>query len=105
MSRPRKETKLAKAPEYPQVIETFRKPFMLHNFRQNEPDCFNGVVAVTKYRITIEEIEEPKEVIAERLQKLWDTSDNHHHWQPIRNAAKQIGYELQGRAGDKLEKS
>lgn len=56
--------------------------------------CFNGIVAVRKYRVTIEEVEEPVEVVAERLRKLWRESDNHHHTHPLLSAAKKIGVEL-----------
>jgi hypothetical protein len=44
-------------------------------------------------------------ILAERLQKLWDECDNHHHWTPLRNTAKQIGYELQGSAGSRKKQS
>jgi DNA helicase HerA-like ATPase len=79
-----------------QTIETFIEisGFTLNNMRQDEPSCFNGNVRVRKYRVTVELIDEPEEVIRERIQKLWDECNNHHHWQPLKNAAKQYGLDL-----------
>jgi len=57
----------------------------------HEPSAINGRVNVVKYRVIIEVVEEPKSVIAERLQKLLDECDNHHLWGPIRAAAAQHG--------------
>ena len=69
------------------------------NLTAKEPSCFNGNVRIKKYRITIEEVEETKEVYEKRLQKLWDECDNFHHWDPLKKEAKKIGYELVGNAG------
>ena len=82
-------------------FETFRdiRDYELNNLTQKEFSCFNGFVRIKKYRITIEEIEEPKEVYEQRLQKLWDECDNWHHWEPLQSEAKKIGYELVGSAG------
>lgn len=87
-------------------IETF-KPISGYTQRElewTEPSSFNGMVRVKKYRITVEEIIEPAEVIAERLQKLWDDCDNHHQWRPLKEAAKEIGYTLQGDPGNSRKK-
>lgn len=81
----------------PEITETFNKPFNFHI--QREPSAFNGDVRFRKYRITVEVIEEPQEVLESRLQKLWDECDNFHHWQPLKNAAKSIGYTLIGEVG------
>ena len=85
---------------YPIVFDTFQN-FDSHQMRLMQGcrlTCWNGVVSVKKYRITIEEVEEANGVVA-RLQELWDRSDNHHHWYPLQAAAKAIGYELQGSPG------
>jgi len=74
------------------------------NLKFKEPSCFNGNVSIRKYKITIEPIEEPNEVLGERLQMLWDECDNHHHWTPLKRAALQIGYELKGDAGSLRKK-
>jgi len=85
-----------KAKEFPIVFETFRElgSFDVGRLSDDKPSCFNGKVAVRKYRVTIEEIEEPKEVLANRLLKLWHEEDNHHHWQPLKWTASKIGVEL-----------
>lgn len=84
-------------------IETFRDigNWEMRNLTDNNPSCFNGIVRVEKFKITIEKIEEPKEVYQERLQKLWEESDNHHHHLPITNKAKHLGIELKGNFGEK----
>lgn len=80
----------------PEIFETFGEisPFQMAALLQAEPSCFNGMVRVKKYRITIEEVEEPLEVLEARLMKLWTESGNHHHAQPLRNAAAALGIEL-----------
>lgn len=68
---------------------------------QKEPSCFNGVVRVKKYRITIEEIDEPIEVVTTRLEKLWVESDNHHDYKPLQKVAKELNYEFVNKYGSK----
>ena len=82
-------------------FETFKQigSYQQSILESKDATCFNGIVNFRKYRVTIELIEEPKEVLAERLQKLWDECDNYHNWNPLKNAAKEIGYELNGHAG------
>jgi hypothetical protein len=77
-------------------FETLRKihQYDISNMKKDYPTCFNGVVSIKKYKVTIEEVIEPQEVYAERLQKLWDECDNYHHWTPIKEAAERIGYTL-----------
>jgi hypothetical protein len=83
-------------PKYPKVIETFREfgSWEIHQLQDNTFSCFNGNVRINKFRVTIEKVEEPIEVITARLQKLWEDCDNHHHWEPLKNAAKKYNYEL-----------
>jgi hypothetical protein len=87
-------------------LETFRKlgDYEMRNLTSNEPTCFNGIVSIVKYKITVEEIEEPKEVYEERLQKLWDECDNYHHWDSLRATAKRHGIVLQGNCGNKVKR-
>lgn len=87
-------------------VETFRNPigYNLNNLIKNEPNSFNGKVDVVKYKITVEVVDEPIEVIHERLQKLWDECDNYHHWTPIKEKAKFFNYELKGDVGSKRKK-
>lgn len=81
-----------------EIIETFMSPsyMMLKNLKQKEPSCFNGLVRVRRYRITIEEIPESKEVIEERLEKLWVESDNSHHMKPLNSVASSMKYKFKG---------
>ena len=69
-----------------------------------EPSVVSGRVSFRKWKFTAELVEEPQEVLAERLQYLWDHTNNSHHWHPLREAAKSIGYELQGSPGSKRKR-
>ena len=77
-------------------FETFRDIgyYEIHNLTQTEPSCFNGAVRVVKYRIIIERVAEPPSTIRERIQKLWDECDNHHHWTPLQKTGKKYGLDL-----------
>ena len=77
-------------------FETFRKPgyFAQKDLTQKSPDCFNGEVAIRKYKITFELVDESWEVLIERLRKLWSECDNLHHWNPLQSEAKKLGIEL-----------
>lgn len=88
----------------PKVIETFRDPrgYLLSSLMQEVPTCFNGIVHIKKYRITVELIEEPVEIYQERLEFLWQTSNNYHDALPLKAAAKEIGYEFKGSRGQIL---
>ncbi len=86
--------KKPKVPEYPKVEEVFGQPYLGSFSHAKEPDCFNGIVSVRKYRITVEEIPEPVEVIRDRIRMLWRRVSNTHHWDPLREAAKDVGIEL-----------
>lgn len=96
----------AEVDPFPYIIDTFRRvgAWEEGTLRQNKPSVWNGVVYVEKYRVTITRVDEPKEVIHARLQELWDECDNHHHWDPLRVAAKKFGYELQGEPGSKRKR-
>lgn len=89
------------------ILETFKKlsSYWLSQITEKEPSCFNGMVMIEKYKITIEKIEEPKEVYQKRLQKLWSECDNHHHWRPLKDKANKLGIELEGSAGSGKTKS
>lgn len=84
-------------------FQTFKEfgTYYLREMTDKEPSCFNSTVRVQQFKVTIEPIEESKEVYQERLQKLWDECDNHHHWLPLESKAKELGVELKGRAGSK----
>lgn len=78
------------------VFETFRTigRYEQSNLTRTEPSCFNQSVEIKKYRVTVEEIDEPKEVLEARLRKLWSETKNHHDWQPLQNAAEKLGITL-----------
>ena len=79
------------APAYPKVIETYREPW-LSDAVQSEPSAFNGEVRIRRYRVTVELIEEPIEVLRDRLRKLWREDErNHRHWRPMRDVAQRLG--------------
>lgn len=50
----------------------------IFNDIHKKPTAFNGMLNITPYRITIEEIEETKEVKLQRLISLYKKSDNWH---------------------------
>ena len=83
-------------------FETFRGigDYDIRNLTQVQPSCFNGMVNFRKVKITIEQVEEPIEVLSERLQELWDKSDNYHDYEPLVQAAKTLGYKFNGSRGN-----
>ena len=83
-------------PAYPMSIETFREPgtYSLAQLKQDEPSSFNGVVSVRRYRVTVEEIAEPDEIIIARIRKLWTECNNHHQWEPLRGVGARYGIAL-----------
>ena len=84
-------------------FETFRtlSSYDISNIKKDAPSSFNGNVEFRKYKVTVEPVDESFETLSERLQTMWDKCDNFHHWNPLKSAAKSIGYELQGSAGSK----
>jgi len=90
------------APEYPKVIEQFNKPSNI--YERNTPGAFNGMVEVVKYKITIEIVQEEKEVYRQRLQKLWEECDNYHSYHPLESEARRLGVTLEGNFGAKKVK-
>lgn len=94
----------ARGSDYPKSFETFRpiEYYSIREWTQNEPSSFNGEIKIRKYKITIEVIDEPIEVLQQRLQKLWDECDNMHHWRPLQEAAEKLGYTLVCSPGNSL---
>lgn len=93
----------AQKSEFPKVLETFFKPsFWRHE--EGNPSVFNGIVNIVKYRITVEIIEEPTEIIHARLEDLWRKSDNYHHHGPLQEAAKIHNYLFTGAFGSNRPK-
>jgi hypothetical protein len=84
-----------KNPSEPLVMETFRPPYSeISSLRRDEPACFNGMVHVQRYRITVELIDEPKEVLQERLEALMAQTTRLNSKKDIELEAKRLGIEL-----------
>jgi hypothetical protein len=86
-----------KAPEYPRVYELyddFGYELRRVSGQPAVPSCFNGEVSIRRFRITVELIDEPKEVLAERLRGLWRGTKNHHNSGPLQREAEALGIEL-----------
>ncbi len=88
--------------EYPKMVETFMpiNDWEISRMRQEQPSAFNSMVRVERFRVTVEKIEEPIEVIQARLEKLWVDSDNHHYYNPLKDMALKLGYTFKGQFGE-----
>lgn len=93
MARSKKAPPADPGPVFPVTIETYRDPMHdLRDIRQTEPSAWNGDIRIRRYRITVELIDEPVEVLRDRLRALWrQTEPNHHRWGPMRAEAKRLG--------------
>ena len=86
-----------KAPEYPRIFDLFDDPS--EDIRRDAsvfdgPSCFNGRVRLQRYRVTVESIDESKDVYAERLRILWRGTDNYNDRDCLKREAKALGIEL-----------
>lgn len=52
------------------------------------PRVSNGSVDVYRYRVTVERIEEPREVVLGRMVDLWRNTTNHHHHTALAGEAR-----------------
>lgn len=77
-------------------IEVFGLPSdaALSYLGEQVPTIFNGKVNVKRYRITIQEVEEPNDVLKERLQQLLDKGGHVSNTKAIQEEAKRLGIEL-----------
>lgn len=77
-------------------FETFRSLGHWERERliKTEPSCFNSHVSIYKWLVKFERIEEPIEVLAERLRKLWRECDNPHHYGSLMSVAAELGVTL-----------
>ena len=87
-------SQLPSDPQFPLQFETFRlfDRYQQRALTRDEPSVFNGVVEVKRYRVTVEEIQEPEEVICARLQRLWDENENFHNSRDLLRIAREYGY-------------
>lgn len=85
-------------PKYPRVFESFDDNewgLASNATRFREPEAFNQRVRVRRFRTTVELVEEPREVIAERIRKLWRENSNHHDREALMAAAAEYGVKLE----------
>lgn len=98
MAKRKPKAKEPPAPEFPKVIETFGDPmWMLRDATCStfqKPDVGNMSVRFRRYRITVEVVDEPVEVLHERLRKLFRETNNWHEREPLERAAKSVGLEF-----------
>jgi hypothetical protein len=91
------------------VVETFGFPgYLVRNLQtsnRREPFCFNDEVGFERYRVTVERVEESADILFERLVELWETTDNFHHWTPLKDAAEKIGRKFTTQPGSRRERS
>lgn len=87
--------KSKKDPYAPEVMETFLPPHStIAGIKRSEPDCYNGFVHVQRYRVTVELIEEPAEVLEARLRELLKTTTRSDAKKEIYAEAKRLGIKL-----------
>lgn len=77
-------------------VEVFGLPneSALRSLGHSEPVVWNGVVSVKRYRITVEEVIEPVDVLRERLQGLLGKRGHIDNPAAIRAEARRLGVEL-----------
>lgn len=94
-----------KTPKPKMVVEMFQDPrWWLHDRSQNsEPSCVN-FLSFRKWRVTAEIIDEPIEVLRERLQELWENNTNHYRQAELEKAAEALGITLEDRMGAKSKR-
>lgn len=68
---------------------------------QTIPTCFNCLVRVKRFKVTVEEIIEAPEILQARLQRLWDHSNNYYDSAALESTALKLGYKLKGKRGGK----
>lgn len=90
---PKKPKPKQAPPRYPLLVRTFTDPWWnVTRCANDAPTVMNGIVAIRRYEIRVELIEEPVEVLRERLKTLWRTTErNSHTWDPMRRAAADLG--------------
>ena len=97
---PRKKSRMASEPThtaanppgYPKVAETYNPPWDL-GANHDQPTCINSL-KIRRYRVTVELIDEPIEVLRDRVRKMWRETRNYHYTGAIREAAFALGIEL-----------
>ena len=76
------------------VFKTFQ-PSLVQPNRITERTVFNGICLIREYLVTVTELDEPVEVLRERLLKLWESKSHHSSDILAMEAeAKKLGIEL-----------
>lgn len=84
-------------PKYPRVYEVWGEPYLgsALNRVEQPTDAVSGIIHIERYRITVERIEEPVEVLRARLKELWLVDErNSHHWYAFERVAKELGMDF-----------
>lgn len=92
MSKRAKKTAAPPKPRFPFVVECYGDPtWMIPIHTHQKPSSVNSLV-VDRFRITIERVDEPPEVILERMRVLWRTSErNIHRRDAFYTRARELG--------------
>ena len=80
--------------ENERTFETYQPRLVEPNNVKN-PSCFNGMVMIRRYKVTVEEIEEPKEVLLDRLRDLYKDKANGHlmNRRAMREECRKLGFD------------
>jgi hypothetical protein len=98
---PRKKKSQPPPPRFPFVVETFRDPeWAVRSMVSDRPSAIN-FLSYRRYRITVEEIDEPTEVLVARLQDMWERADGLREAERIGTEAQHLGASLVGLPGSK----
>jgi hypothetical protein len=82
------------APPRVSEVETYRDPsYTLSDIGHSSgPSVGNGELRVRRYRVTAELIDEPLDVLRQRVTDLWETTaSNHHDWDAFKIAWSELG--------------
>ena len=84
--------------EQKRTFETYQPKLITPN-SITSPCVFNGMCLIRRFKVTVEEIDEPVEVLAERLIDLWNRRDelklgHSSNRSAMVNEAKRLGIEL-----------
>lgn len=96
----KKNTKKIPQPQYPDTqgpesFEMYGRPHLAGSFdHAAKPDSLNGKVRFERYRVTVEKIEEPLEVLHERLRQIYAEVKGSRRAEAVLEAAKELGVEL-----------
>jgi len=83
-------------------FETFLEigPWQVSQLTRTTPSAMNHHVMVRRYRVTVEEIDEPDEIIRDRIRELcWDCV-NHNEWGALQAMAREYGMDSSAAALD-----